>query len=86
MFNREPAVILGLVGAAIALGVGFGLPVTPAQTGLIMGFVSAVLAVWVRSKVVPTEKANSQIETAIRMPSTATVKDVIAQEKKETGL
>lgn len=77
MFSREPAVILGLVGAAIALGVGFGLPVTPAQTGLIMAFVSAVLAFVVRSQVVPTDKANAQIQTAIDSPSNTTVKQVI---------
>lgn len=86
MLNREPAVILGLVGAAIALGVGFGLPVTPAQIGLIMGFVSAVLAVWLRSKVVPHDKANSQIQTAIRMPASATVEEVIEKEKRESNL
>lgn len=84
MFNKEPAVILGLIGAAIALGVGFGLPVTPAQTGLIMAFVSALLALVVRSQVVPTDKANAQIQTALRLPSTATVEQVIAKQEKES--
>jgi hypothetical protein len=53
MFGREPAVILGLVGAVIALGVGFGLNVTPEQTGLILAATSAVLAFVTRSQVTP---------------------------------
>lgn len=84
MLGREPAVILGLVGAAIALGVGFGLPVTPAQIGLIMAFVSAVIAFVTRSQVVPTEKANAQIQTAIRMPATSSIEDVIQKEKRDS--
>ena len=53
MFNREPAVILGLVGALIALGVGFGLPVSQEQTGLILAAVSAVLGFVTRARVTP---------------------------------
>jgi len=79
MFGREPAVIMGLVGAAVALGVGFGLPITPQQVGLIMAFTSAVLAFVTRSQVVPTATANRQIETAIQLPSTTTVTEVIAR-------
>ena len=81
MFGREPALILGAINAVIAVAVGFGLPVTPFQVGLINGTVAAILAVVARHKVVPVEVANAQIETAIRMPSTADVKDVIAVEK-----
>lgn len=55
MFGREPAVILGLVGALIALAVGFGLDVSAEQTGLIMAAVSAVLAFVTRSQVTPVD-------------------------------
>lgn len=56
-FKREPALWLGLVGALIAVGVGFGLKVTAEQVGLIMAGVSAVLAFITRSQVTPTSKA-----------------------------
>ena len=55
MFGREPALILSLCGALIAVGVGFGLPVTSEQTGLIMAAVSAILGVITRSRVTPVQ-------------------------------
>lgn len=77
---REPAIILGLVGAAIALGVGFGLPVTPAQVGLIMAFVSAILAFVVRAQVVPTPKVDDLIRTAVALPAGTAVATVKAEQ------
>lgn len=53
LWGREPALILGLVQAALALGVGFGLKVSIEQMALIMAFSAAVLGVWTRSKVTP---------------------------------
>lgn len=53
MFGREPAVIIGVVNAAIALAVGFGLNVSPEQVGLVNAFVAAVLAFVTRSQVTP---------------------------------
>ena len=44
MWTKEPALIVGFVGAAIALGVSFGLPVTAEQVGFIMALVTAGLA------------------------------------------
>lgn len=82
--NKEPAIILGLVGALIALGVGFGLPVTPAQVGLIMAAVSAILAFVMRTQVVPTEKANAQIATAVRSPAGTTVEEVITKTERDS--
>ena len=55
VWTREPALIVGFVGAAIALGVSFGLPVTAEQVGFIMAFVSAGLAFVTRSQVAPVE-------------------------------
>lgn len=54
IFGREPALILGLVQAALALAVGFGLKLTPEQFGLLMAFTATLLAVITRSKVTPT--------------------------------
>ena len=53
MFKREPAVWLGLIGALIALAVGFGLPVSQEQTALILAASSAVLGFVTRSQVSP---------------------------------
>jgi hypothetical protein len=53
LFDREPALILGLVNAAIALAVGFGLDITVEQASLINAAFAAVLSVVVRSQVTP---------------------------------
>lgn len=55
MFGREPALWLGLVNALLAVGVGFGLNITPEQVGLINAAVAAVLSVITRSQVSPVE-------------------------------
>lgn len=85
MFGREPAMILSFIGAALALAIGFGLKVSGEQVNLIMVFAGAAIplltGVATRSQVVPTEKANAQIELAIAGPSTATVSEVIKKEE-----
>ena len=43
--------------------------------GLILGFFTTLFT---RSQTVPTTTANQQIATAVRMPSTASVEDVIS--------
>jgi len=53
ILGREPALVLGLIQAAIALGIGFGLHVSPEQFGLIMAFCAAAAAVIVRQQVTP---------------------------------
>lgn len=53
VFGREPVLILGLVQAAIALAVGFGLNWSGPQVALIMAFAAATLSVIARSKVTP---------------------------------
>jgi len=88
MFGREPARILAVIGAGLALAVGFGLSLNGQQVNLIMVFSAAVITLIAgevtRSQVVPTEKANSQIETAIRMPTGTTVDQVIAKQERES--
>jgi hypothetical protein len=93
MFNKEPAVILGalseVVRAIIPTLIIFGLinwsgdqvAQVMLLVGVMVGFLNVLLT---RSQVVPTEKANAQIETAIRMPADATVKQVIAKQERES--
>ena len=53
--GREPAIIIGLIQAGLALAVGFGLSLTNEQMGLIMAFTAAVLSVVTRSQVSPSK-------------------------------
>lgn len=56
IFGREPALILGLIQAGLALAIGFGLNLSGEQTALIMAFSAAVASVIVRQNVTPTAK------------------------------
>ena len=51
--RTEPALVLALVGALIALVISFGFKLSPEQVGGIMALVSAVLGIVVRSQVTP---------------------------------
>lgn len=53
MFGREPALLLGLVQAALALLLAFGLDLSPEQQGTILALTAAVLAVVTRQQVTP---------------------------------
>jgi hypothetical protein len=52
--RREPAVVVGFVGALIGLFLAFGIDLTNEQTGAIMATVVAGLAFVTRSQVTPT--------------------------------
>lgn len=80
---REPALILGAVNALLALAVGFGLHVTPAQVGLINAAVAAILAIIIRQHVVSTVMADKQIEIA-KAASIDTPTSLIIQQAKES--
>lgn len=54
ILGREPALVLGLLQAVIALAIGFGLDISPEQFGLIMAASAAAAAVIVRQQVTPT--------------------------------
>jgi len=59
LFDRisaEPAVVVGLVQAAIVLGVSFGLSLTQEQTAAILAFTAALLGFVTRSQVSPVQK------------------------------
>jgi hypothetical protein len=92
LFNKEPAVVLGalaeVIKAVIPAFIIFGLlDWTSEQVAAVMFVVSVSVSslsvILTRSNTVPTqtavnkETANAQIETALRLPSSASVKDVI---------
>jgi len=54
--KTEPAVILGLVGAVIALAVSFGLRLSSEQVGAIMAVVVSLLSIVTRQLVTPVAK------------------------------
>ena len=91
MFTKEPAVVLGalseVIKAVIPMLIIFGFinwsGEQVAQVMLVVGVVIAFFNVLLtRQQVVPTEKANAQIETALAMPATATVAEVVAKEER----
>ena len=51
IFNREPALILGVLQAVLALCAAFALPLSGNQVGAVMAVASALVAVLVRSQV-----------------------------------
>lgn len=53
--KTEPAVIISLVAAILALAAAFGLPLTQEQTAAVMAVVTIVAGLVIRSKVTPTE-------------------------------
>ena len=69
LWGREPALIIGLVQAALALAVGFGLPLTAEQTALILATSAALLSVVTRSQVTPT----GQVAALVEAPPPTTV-------------
>ncbi|MBP6728226.1 MAG: hypothetical protein KA129_01285 [Microthrixaceae bacterium] len=54
LWGREPALILGLVAAAITLAVSFGLELSDEQNTAITVFLIALLSFVTRSKVTPS--------------------------------
>jgi Phr family secreted Rap phosphatase inhibitor len=54
LWGREPALILAVIGAVIALVVSFGLNLSNTQQGTITALAVAVLGLITRSQVKPT--------------------------------
>jgi hypothetical protein len=53
IWGREPAMVLGLAQAVIALVVAFGLSLAPDQIGAILAVTAVVLGLITRSRVSP---------------------------------
>ncbi len=87
MFGKEPAVVFNGIGeiirAIVPCLILFGLIHWTDQqiaavflvVSVVLGFLTTLLT---RSQTVPTETANRQIETAVRMPADSTVSEVKA--------
>jgi len=56
MFRSEPALWLGAINAILAVAIGFGLPLSPSQVGLINAALAALLALITRKHVTPKGK------------------------------
>jgi hypothetical protein len=91
--NKEPTVIIGgiaeIVRAIIPLLLIFGLiHWTDEQTGAVVLFVGVLVGfaekLYTRTQVIPTTTANAQINTAIRMPSDSTLKEVIDKTERDS--
>jgi hypothetical protein len=86
LLNREPARILAVVGAALAVAVGFGLRVSGEQINLIMVFIAAAITLLTgeatRSQVVPKAVADKQIEIAKASDVTRPTHEIIKQAKE----
>jgi hypothetical protein len=82
----EPARILGLIGAGLALALGFGLQISGQQVNHIMVFSAAAIALFVgettRTQVVPTVVADKQIEVAKASSIDRPTSEIIQQAKE----
>lgn len=58
LFDREPALILGAIGALITLVTAFGLNLTVEQVAGINAGAVAILSLIVRQKVTPVDRVN----------------------------
>lgn len=65
IFGREPAVILALVQAGLALAIGFGLQWTGEQVALVMAFAVAVVTVITRQSVTPLADPRLPVGTSV---------------------
>lgn len=64
--KNNPALIVGLVQAIIALGVAFGLDLTPEQIGAVLAVLAGIMALVVRSQVtgpVTASKLEAELDT-----------------------
>lgn len=61
LWGREPVLILGVVQAALALAVSFGLELSGEQTGAVMAFSAAVLSLIARRTVTSPAGASQLI-------------------------
>lgn len=70
LWDREPVLIASLVRAAVVLASAFGLALDPAQTGAVVLFTEAALAVVVRRTVTsPTTVAGSGPTVPAALPT-----------------
>ncbi len=79
LWNREPALILGALGALLSLGLAFGLTITPGQIGAIMAAASAIIALITRQTVTSPQSLQDMTPATLAKAQDAAqpVKDTI---------
>lgn len=65
IFGREPAAIMAVLQAGIALAIGFGLHWTGEQVALVMAFSAAVLGLITRQVVTPVADPKLPVGTFV---------------------
>lgn len=62
LFKNRPALVLGLLSAALTLAAAFGFHVTSGQSGAILAFLQAVIALFANASTVSKAKYNALVE------------------------
>ena len=78
IWGREPAMVLALVQAVIALVVAFGLSLEPDQIGAILAVTAVILGLITRSRVSPASVRDGYLRGALPRTPTARQVDVLA--------
>jgi hypothetical protein len=76
LIRREPAIVAGVISAIIAVIAAFGLDVSAEATAAILGLAAVIVAIIVRSQVVPAAAVPARVADAVLDPAVrATVTD-----------
>ncbi len=80
ILGREPAALLGLIQAGLALAIGFGFELSGEQVALVMAFSAAVVAFLTRQAVTPTADPRLDLGTRVNhgMAEVVAVNDIAA--------
>jgi hypothetical protein len=62
IWKREPALVIGVLQAVVALAVAFGFGLSAEQTGAILAVSAALLALVTRSQVTPVSKTSAEVD------------------------
>lgn len=60
LWSREPAMVMAVLQAGLALGLSFGLALSNEQVGAIMAFSAALLGLITRSQVSPQQQLSNE--------------------------
>lgn len=78
---EEPVLVQGLVQAALAIGLAFGLGWNEEQVGVVMAFTATALAVMARAMVTPTATVDRQVTQQVRERQYADVQALTPEER-----
>src|SRR6266404_359346 len=81
--KADPAAVAAITNIALVQLIAYGFTISSVQLANWNFLIALILGFLTRQAVVPIPVVNSQIKTAIKMPESATVEDVIAVNKKE---